>query len=76
MWILQEKEKDIQRKRYEDSKKGIKSPGFSGSGGGGFGSSGGFGGGSGPFPNATPLPDTVSTPQVSWQLFVKIYKSH
>ncbi|XP_064115845.1 coatomer subunit delta-like [Macrobrachium nipponense] len=46
---MKEKAKELQRKRYEESKRGVKSPGFSGGNSGGFGMSGGFGGNSGGF---------------------------
>jgi len=71
---MKEKAKELQRKRYEEQKRGIKSPGFSGGSGGGnsggFGSSGGFGGGSGGFSSSEPTPITP-TPQESRPSIVK-----
>ncbi|XP_037784927.1 coatomer subunit delta-like [Penaeus monodon] len=56
---MKEKAKELQRKRYEENKRGIKSPGFSGGNSGGFGMSGGFGGGSGGFTPSEPITATT-----------------
>ncbi|KAK8723406.1 hypothetical protein OTU49_011692 [Cherax quadricarinatus] len=50
---MKEKAKELQRKRYEELKRGGKSQGYSGGNTGGFGMSGGFGGGSGGFTTPT-----------------------
>ncbi|KAG7173256.1 coatomer subunit delta-like [Homarus americanus] len=46
---MKEKVKDIQRKRYEEIKRGSKNQGYSSGNSGGFGLTGGFGGGPGVF---------------------------
>lgn len=46
-FFLQEKAKELQRKRCEEMKRGSKTQGYSGGSSGGFGVSGGFGGNSG-----------------------------
>lgn len=62
---MKEKAKELQRKRYEESKRGVKSPGFSGGSSGGFGMGGGFGGNTGgftaPSEAISPAPDTRSS---------------
>ena len=71
MNFQQEKAKELQRKRYEETKRGGKSPGFSNSGG--FGSSGGFGGSSGGYSTPSVTENIIPVIQVRDAVECRIY---